>query len=131
MILTPDMTMLTRLYWHNAKSAPKVDATHKDINVLKTEVGLVMFIACAEEKVRYDGIHLNGMGNAVFLCSLSSPFNDLQGQGVLKLFYKMQKGGHSISRRIKVILVPFEAVVGMIRSLHMLMLFAFLGSTGE
>lgn len=83
-VLVPGLTiiwsdMLPRLYWHNAKSASKVDATRKAVNravkqFLRREGGLVIrhpTITFAQKQLfRYDGTHLNDLGNAAFLNSL-------------------------------------------------------------
>ena len=74
--------MLHRLYWHIAKSAGRVDSMHKEVNrkvkqFLKSEGGGVIIrhpnISFARKDLfRYDGTHLNQLGNSVFL-------NGLQG----------------------------------------------------
>lgn len=64
-----------RLYWHNAKSASKVDAMRKGIarrvkHFLKIEWGVIRHqtITFAEKRLlRYNGIHLNDLGNVVLL----------------------------------------------------------------
>lgn len=71
--------MLPQLYWHNAKSVSKIDATRKAVNravkqFLRREGGLVIrhpTITFAQKQLfRYDGTHLNELGNAAFLNSL-------------------------------------------------------------
>ena len=85
-LLSPDTTIiwsdiLPRLYWHNAKSAARVDSMRKVVNrkvknFLKPEGGLVIrhpTITYNDKQLfRYDGTHLNDLGNAVLL-------NDFQG----------------------------------------------------
>ena len=71
--------MLPRRYWHNAKDASKVEGARKNINrkvkqFLKQEGGLVIrypSITFADKQLfRYDGTHLNELGNSVFLNSV-------------------------------------------------------------
>lgn len=83
-VLVPGMTfiwsdMLPRLYWHNAQSASKIDATRKAVNravkqFLRREGGLVIrhpTITFSQKQLfRYDSTHLNELGNAAFLNSL-------------------------------------------------------------
>ena len=97
-LLAPNMSiiwsdMLPRLYWHNAKSASSIEAMRKDVNrkvrnFLKTEGGLVIrhpTITFAEKQLfRYDGTHLNDLGNAVLL-------NDFQG-GLETFVVKANRG---------------------------------------
>ena len=73
--------MLPRLYWHNAKSAARVDSIRNEVNrkvkqFLKSERGLVIrhpnISFAHKELFRYDGTHHNQLGNLVFL-------NGLQG----------------------------------------------------
>ena len=71
--------MLPQLYWHNARDAAKVEAIRKNVNrkvkqYLKQEGDLVKThpsITFAHKQLfRYDGTHLNDLGNSVFLNSL-------------------------------------------------------------
>ena len=68
--------MLPRLYWQNAKNASNIDSARKDVNrkvkkYLKTQGGLVIrhpSITHKEKRLfRYDGSHLNQVGNSVLL----------------------------------------------------------------
>ena len=70
--------LLPRLYWHNAS---KIDSARKDVNrnvkqYLKSQGGLVNrhpSITHTEKRLfRYDGTHLNQLGNSV-------PLSGLQG----------------------------------------------------
>lgn len=71
--------MLPRLYWHNAKSATRIGVMQNDKNrkvkqFLKAEGGLVIrhpTITFAQKPLfRYDGTHLNDLGNSALLNSL-------------------------------------------------------------
>ena len=78
--------MLPRLYWHNAKSARNIDSARKDVNrkvkqYLKTQGGLVIrhpSITHTEKHLfRYDGTHLNQLGNSVLLNGLQGALETL------------------------------------------------------
>jgi lysophospholipase L1-like esterase len=83
-VLAPNLTIiwsdiLPRLYWHNAKDASKIEAVRKNLNrkvkqFLKQEGGLVIrypsITFAHKDLFRYDGTHLNDLGNSVFLNSL-------------------------------------------------------------
>lgn len=73
--------MLPRLYWNNAKSYSKIDATRKAVNRIvmhffKREGRLVIrhltIIFAQKQLLRYDRTNLNDLGNAALL-------NGLQG----------------------------------------------------
>ena len=88
--------MLPRLYWHNAKSAARVDSMRKEVNrkvehFLKSEGRLVIRhpnISFAHKDLfRYDGTHLNQLGNSVFLNGLQGGLETLLSNPAgLKIF---------------------------------------------
>lgn len=83
-LLAPNLSiiwsdMLPRLYWHNASDASKVEAARKNINrkvkqFIKQEGGFVIrypSITFADKQLfRFDGTHLNDLGNSAFLNTL-------------------------------------------------------------
>ena len=87
-VLAPHMTiiwsdLLPRLYWHNAS---KIDSARKDVNrnvkqYLKSQGGLVNrhpSITHTEKRLfRYDGTHLNQLGNSVLLSGLQGGLETL------------------------------------------------------
>ena len=75
--------LLPRLYWHNAS---KIDSARKDVNrnvkqYLKSQGGLVNrhpSITHTEKRLfRYDGTHLNQLGNSVLLSGLQGGLETL------------------------------------------------------
>ena len=78
--------MLPRLYWHNARSAARVDSMREVVNrkvkqSLKIEGGLVIrhpnISFARKDLFRYDGTHLNQLGNSVFLYGLQGGLETL------------------------------------------------------
>ena len=78
--------MLPRLYWHNAKDASNVDSARKDVNrkvkqYLKSQGGLVIRYPSnthTEKRLfRYNGTHLNQLGNSVLLYGLQEGLETL------------------------------------------------------